>query len=236
MPLYELFCGLTSSLIVSPIMTLIDTAIIKSQLNKINFKQSLIETTNDYYNKKIKFHRPFGIMLFVYSSTYSTANIVEFCCKYENIDYRIPTLISTSVVNILTIGYKDKEYSKIFNNKHNVFPRASFGLFAIRDMLTVSSSFVYKKDLIDILNEYLPHNMADFFASLTLPIVAQTISTPIHILAIDLYQRPTANFKNRIKNIKKMYGTVCTGRIIRVIPAFCLGGFINDMLRNRQFD
>lgn len=233
MPTYELFCGFTSSLIVSPIMTLIDTAIIKSQLNKISFKQSLLDTTNDYSNKKIKFHRPFGIMLFVYSSTYSTANLTESYCKNNQIDYKIPTLLSTSLVNIIAIGYKDKEYSKIFNNKYNIFPKKSFGLFAIRDMLTISSSFIYKRDLISILDKYMPHNSADFFASLILPISAQIVSTPLHILAIDLYQRPDINFNDRIKNIRNMYISVCTGRVIRVIPAFCLGGFINDMLRNR---
>lgn len=217
-------------------MTLIDISIIKSQLNKINFKQSLIETTNDYSNKKIKFHRPFGIMLFVYSSTYSTANIVELYCKNNQIDYKIPTLICTSIVNISAIGYKDKEYSKIFNNKYNVFPKKSFGLFAIRDMLTISSSFIYKKDLIHILDKYMPHNSADFFASLTLPIFAQIISTPIHILAIDLYQRPNVQINERLVNIKNNYSNVCAGRVIRVIPAFCLGGFINDMLRSRKFD
>lgn len=234
MPLYELFCGITSSLIVSPIMTIIDTSVIKSQLNKMNFKTALLETTNDYSNKKIKFQRPFGIMSLVYSSTYSTANLTESYCKKKDIDYKIPTLVATSFVNITTIAYKDKEYSKIFNSKFNKFPKISYGLFAIRDMLTISSSFIFKKDMIDILHKYMPLNTADFFASLTLPILAQTISTPIHILAIDIYQRPEVNFKNRIDNIKNMYKTICFGRVIRVIPAFCMGGFINDMLRNRQ--
>lgn len=234
MPFYELFCGITSSLIVSPIMTIIDTSVIKSQLNKINFKTALLETTNDYSNKKIQFRRPFGIMSVVYSSTYSTANLTELYCKNNEIDYKLPTLMTTSLVNITAIAYKDKEYSKIFNNKLNKFPKMSYGLFAIRDMLTISSSFIFKKDLINLLNKYMPLNTADFLASLTLPIVAQTISTPLHILAIDLYQRPEVNFKNRIDNITNMYKSICIGRVIRVIPAFCMGGFINDMLRNRQ--
>ena len=205
------------------------------QINKINFKQSLLETTNDYSNKKIKFNKPFGIMFLVYSSTYSTANLTELYCKKNNIDYKIPTLITTSLVNITSIAYKDKEYSKIFNNSINKFPKISYGLFTIRDMFTISSCFVFKKDMIDILHKYMPLNTADFFASLTLPIVAQTISTPLHILAIDMYQRPGINFKNRINNIINMYKTICIGRVIRVIPAFCMGGFINDMLRNRQY-
>lgn len=233
MPLYELFCGFTSSLIVSPIMTIIDSAIIRSQINKLDFKKSLLETNNDYLNKKISFKRPFNVMLLVYSSTYSTANLVELYCKKNNIDYKIPTLLSTSFVNILTIAYKDREYTKIFNSKKNVFPRISYGLFAIRDMITISSSFIFKNDFKEFLHNYIPNNTSDLIASLTLPIMVQTISTPIHILAIDIYQRPDIKIIDRIKKIKTSYSSICYGRIIRVIPAFCIGGFINDMLRNR---
>jgi len=123
---------------------IIDTSIIRTQIKNINFKQSFTETTNDYLNKKIKFGKPFSIMIFVYSSTYSTANLTEFYCKIYNIDYKVPTLILTSIVNIFTIAYKDKEYSKIFNNKYHIFPRNSFCIFAIRYMFTISSSFIFR--------------------------------------------------------------------------------------------
>jgi len=234
MPSYELFCGVTSALVVSPIMTLIDTSIIKSQLNKINFKNSFIQTSNDYLNKKINYKRPFGIMFSVYASTYSTANLVEFYCKKNNVDYKFPTLISTSIINILTISYKDKEFSKLFNNKLNSFPKISYGLFGIRDMMTIYSCFIYKRDFMNYLSNYMPKNTADFLSSIIIPITAQTLSTPFHIVAIDLYQNPNLKLIDRIKNIKNLYISVCIGRIIRVIPAFCIGGFINDMLRNRS--
>lgn len=233
MPFNEIFSAITSSLIISPIMTIIDTSIIKSQINKLDFKKSLLENVNSYLNRQINFTKPFNIMLFVYTSTYSTANLVELYCKKNDVDYKIPTLLTTTIVNIITIGYKDKEYSKIFNSKKSLFPKTSYGLFAIRDILTISSSFVFKNDVKEYLHNYMPNNAADLIASMTLPIMAQTISTPLHILAIDIYQRPNINLGDRIKNIKSSYLSVCSGRVIRVIPAFCIGGFINDMLRNK---
>jgi hypothetical protein len=217
-------------------MTLIDSSIIKSQINKLDFKRSFIQTSNEYIENKINFRRPFGIMFLVYSSTYSTANLVELYCKKNNIDYKIPTFISTSIVNILTIAYKDKEYSKMFNTKYNIFPKISYGLISVRDMITIYSCFIFKKDFMNYLSNYMPKNTADFVSSITIPIAAQTISTPIHILAIDYFQRPEVKLVDRIKHIKSMYIPVCTGRIIRVLPAFCIGGFINDMLRNRNFN
>lgn len=233
MPFNEIFSAITSSLIISPIMTIIDTSIIKSQINKLDFKKSLLENVNSYLNRQINFTKPFNIMLFVYTSTYSTANLVELYCKKNDVDYKIPTLLTTTIVNIITIGYKDKEYSKIFNSKKSLFTKTSYGLFAIRDILTISSSFVFKNDVKEYLHNYMPNNAADLIASMTLPIMAQTISTPLHILAIDIYQRPNINLGDRIKNIKSSYLSVCSGRVIRVIPAFCIGGFINDMLRNK---
>lgn len=233
MPLYEISCASISSLVVSPIMTIIDTAIIQSQIKKIQLKDAVVNTINDYSTKRMKFNRPFGIMFFVYSSTYATANLTNLACKKMNIDYKIPTLIATSLVNIAAISYKDKEYTKLFNQTRNSFPRASYGLFALRDMTTIASSFIFKNDVANELNTYMPHNIADFIASMTVPMAMQLVSTPIHILSIDLYQRPTALFKDRMLFIRQMYKSVCSGRVMRVIPAFCIGGFINDMTRSR---
>jgi hypothetical protein len=173
-------------------------------------------------------------MFFVYSSTYTTANLTQYYCKQNEIDYKTPTLITTSLVNMLSIGYKDKEFSKIFKNVLHKMPLSSYMLFGLRDILTISSSFIFKQDFTHYLHNYIPYNSADFISSLTLPITCQIISTPLHILAIDKYQHPTNTWRERIRNIKDSYKSVCSGRIIRVIPAFCIGGFINDMLRERK--
>lgn len=234
MPLYEVFCGFTSSLIVAPIMTIIDTAIIKSQLKNILLKTAISDSITDYSSKKIQFTKPFGTMFFVYSSTYITANLTDLYCKKNNIDYRIPTLVATSLANITTIAYKDREYAKLFQQERKVFPKSSYALFALRDSLTIASSFIYKKDCVNILQHYMPHNTADLIASMCVPMLAQLISTPIHIMAIDIYQRPSVSLHHRIKHIRNMYTSICGGRILRVIPAFCIGGFINDMLRERN--
>ena len=132
MPFYEAFCGITSSLLVAPIMTIIDTAVIKTQLQKSQLKTALSETITEYSNKKLRFGRPFGIMFFVYSSTYCTANITEYACKKYEIDYRIPTLIATSVANVSSIAYKYKEDANLFQSSRSLFPKLSYVLFAFR--------------------------------------------------------------------------------------------------------
>jgi hypothetical protein len=231
MPFHEIFAGIASSFIISPIMSIIDISIIKSQLNKEKISKSITDNITFYSNNKQKFIRPVYVMNIVYSSTYCTANLTELYCKKNNIDYKIPTLITTSIINILTISYKDIIYSKLLKNKLTKFPIQSKLLLATRDMMTINAAFIWKKDLINHFDKYIMHNKSEFIVSILLPLSIQFISTPIHILAIDIYEKPNSTIIERCKNIKLLYRSILFGRIIRTIPAFGIGGFINDMLR-----
>jgi hypothetical protein len=231
MPLNEIFAGITSSIIISPIMSIIDISIIKSQINKEKFSKSMVDNIVFYSQNTKKIIKPIGIMNIVYSATYCTANLTELYCKKNNIDHKIPTLINTSIVNILAISYKDAVYSKLLKNKLVKFPIQSNILLATRDMLTITSSFIWKKDIINYLDRYMMHSKSEIISSILLPSFIQIFSTPIHILAIDIYENPKSSFNERFDNIKKCYRTILSGRVMRAIPAFGVGGFINDMLR-----
>ena len=54
------------------------------------------------------------------------------------------------------------------------------------------------------------------------------------LLAYLQQQRTTTNSvsaASRLAEVNKGYFSVCSGRILRIIPAFGLGGFINDMIK-----
>jgi len=91
--------------------------------------------------------------------------------------------------------------------------------------------FIWKKDLINYLDKYMMHNKSEIISSIVVPSTIQIISTPLHILAIDVYEKPYSNVVERFKNINLFYKSVLFGRIFRAIPAFGIGSFINDMLR-----
>ena len=235
MPLYEIGSAIVSSAIVSPIMTTIDTAVIKSQFHRLTLPQAYTETVKDYLNGTLKFGRPLWTMNIVYASTYATANLTEYACKAAGIDYKIPTLLATSAVNIATIAYKDREYAKLFNQPEKQFPKMSYALFGLRDAMTIGASFVVKKDAIRFLEDRgWSHNMADLAASFVVPMSVQILSTPVHIWSFDLYQRPNDSLRQRIDHVLRLYPSVCLGRMIRIIPAFGIGGYINDMIRPRR--
>lgn len=235
MPLYEIGSAVISSTIVSPIMTSIDTAVVKSQFHRITLPQAYTETIKDYLSGSLPFKKPFYTMNIVYTSTYATANLTEYLCKATGVDYRIPTLTATSLVNVATIAYKDREYAKLFNQPEKKFPKISYGLFAMRDALTIAASFIIKKDVIQYLEKKgWAHNIADLTACFLVPMGAQLFSTPIHIWAFDIYQRPQDTWKQRWDHMVRLYPSVCLGRMIRIIPAFGIGGYINDMIRPKR--
>jgi hypothetical protein len=236
MVFHELFAGVTSSLLISPIMSILDISIIKSQLQKEKLSKSLTDNVSYYANNKRSFLKPFQTMNLVYSATYCTANVTELLCKKMNIDYRLPTLMATSTANILTIMYKDIQYSKLLKKKDVRFPLTSNMLFAVRDMSTIMTCFIWKKDVINYMDKYMMHNKSEIIASVLMPCLVQITSTPLHILAIDMYENPNQKFSERLKNIPTVYRSVLMGRMMRAFPAFGLGGFINDMLRpEREF-
>jgi hypothetical protein len=231
MVLHELFAGITTSFIISPIMSIIDISIIKSQMCKENIGKSISDQIMYYSNNKRNFIKPLSVMNVVYSSTYCTANLTELYCKKKKIDYRLPTLLSTSLVNIISISYKDMIYSRILNSLMKTFPMRCNLLFAVRDMLTINSCFIWKKDIIHYLDQYIMHNKSEIITSIFLPSCMQVISTPIHILAINMYEKPKSTIVDRLNNIKSCYKSILIGRVMRTIPAFGIGGFMNDILR-----
>lgn len=233
MPFYEIGSAFLCSSLISPVMTVMDTSIIRSQYENISLSQSYKKTIRNYTNGSVKCLRPLMIMNSVYFSTYATANLTGLYYP----DDKMTMFLATSLVNILGITYKDKEYIRLFENKVLKFPWKSYTLFALRDSLTIGSTFVVKKDMVKILHhEYgFSYNMADFISSSTIPILAQLFSTPLHIMALELHQKPVANIHDRISRIYQLYPSVCFGRMMRILPAFCFGSYLNDILRSKRY-
>jgi hypothetical protein len=232
---YDIAAGLVSSVVVSPFMTVIDSAIIKSQFDKTSLFRALNDTVRGYFKGTLPWKTPLRIMTGVYASTYITANTIEGICKANDVAHSIPTTLGTSFVNMVAIAYKDRVYANLYGTPSTTFPRASYALFAMRDCLTITSSFVLKHDFKTYLQEQcgLSRTSADAAASFMVPMAAQLVSSPLHVVALDLYQRPSVEAGARWDIVKKQFVSTCTGRVLRVIPAFGIGGFVNDMLKER---
>lgn len=80
------------------------------------------------------------------------------------------------------------------------------------------------------------HRTADLLSSLTVPLAAQLVSTPLHIWAMDLTKRTTASVWSRMAAVAAGYTSVLTGRAMRILPAFSVGTYINDVVKESFFE
>lgn len=80
----------------------------------------------------------------------------------------------------------------------------------------------------ELQKKFSGQTMAQFIA----PASVQLISTPFHLLGLDLYNRGI-NFSwgSRWEAVKKNWGISAVARICRIVPAFGVGGVVNAKVR-----
>lgn len=70
-------------------------------------------------------------------------------------------------------------------------------------------------------------SIAQFLA----PAGIQIFSTPLHLLGLDLYNRKSAAWGERMEKVGKEWGKSTAARMGRIIPAFGVGGVVNRCVR-----
>jgi hypothetical protein len=222
---------------VAPIVTVIDLSIVRAQMDPRvgGLRGALRHTARDLWAGRLAWGRPLQLMTFVYGGTYLVANEVQVACTLQGIDYFAPTAAAASAFNIAAIAWKDYWFYAMFTpgGAPKALPLPSYGLMALRDGLTITSSFVFKAQLQEHLERAhgMAHRTADLAASLTVPLAVQFLSTPLHVLAMDLAKRPGASAASRLAAVASGYTSVLAGRLLRIMPAFGLGSYINDVVK-----
>lgn len=119
--------------------------------------------------------------------------------------------------------------SKILRSARS-FPVATYSAFLIRDALTIFGSF----SLPAMVSASIPDSVASreylkiLLAQLAIPASIQLISTPIHLLGLDLYNRPMSlSARDRASRVSRDWIGASLLRMCRIIPAFGIGGFAN---------
>ena len=65
------------------------------------------------------------------------------------------------------------------------------------------------------------------------PAGIQLLSTPLHLLGLDLYNRPRVGWRDRVGRVARDWGGTSLARMGRVIPAFGIGGVVNGKVRRK---
>lgn len=137
-----------------------------------------------------------SVVYFVYGSTYVTANVTDTVCRQYGIPIATPKFILVSMVNISTTIVKDKYLAKIFGNSSpGNIPMTTYGLWCSRDALTILAAFVVPQMFANFaVTAGYNRKRSEVIAQFLSPILLQTVSTPIHILGFDYYNKPKNSF------------------------------------------
>ena len=148
--------------------------------------------------------------------------------------------------------YKDARFARLFGASSapgatRAVPKSTLALFALRDSLTVFASFNVPPLLAPLVGS---PSLAQFVA----PAAVQVFSTPLHLLGLDLFNRPTAvrgdadtggggeggggrkrrvGARDRWGRIRRDWAGAALARMGRVVPAFGVGGVVNAGVRRR---
>ncbi|KAJ3068889.1 hypothetical protein HDU98_008007 [Podochytrium sp. JEL0797] len=144
----------------------------------------------------------FLAVFLVYSGTYVTANSVESVCLNAKMDPTMPKFLSSTIVNISLCVWKDRKLAGWFGQgPARPFPRISYGLFTVRDSLTVAAAFTLPPIISKVLQGPeigASKAFSDTLCQLGLPCAVQLVSTPIHLWGLNIYNRPHASVVERV--------------------------------------
>lgn len=116
-------------------------------------------------------------------------------------------------------------------------PKISYTLFCLRDSITIFASF----NIPSLIAPYIPDTLAmspstkTALAQFSCPALMQFVSTPMHLLGLDLYNRQPAGglsfWGDRWPRIRRDYVSSSFARMGKIVPAYGVGGVVNVRMR-----
>lgn len=204
------------------------------------------------------FSKPFLLIFMLYGGTYLTANTLDTVTSTvsnlpaSHVTSGTAKFAASSAANVGLCIYKDQVFVRLFGPPGVVprpVPLPSYLLFTVRDCLTIFASF----NLPPLLGPYLNQHMSrewqrtvsgQTIAQFAAPAAVQLFSTPLHLLGLDLYNRPRAaadavggvaklgpTWRDRWEIVRKNWAISTAARVCRIVPAFGVGGVVNFKLR-----
>ncbi|KAJ5096148.1 hypothetical protein NUU61_005504 [Penicillium alfredii] len=118
----------------------------------------------------------------------------------------------------------------------NQIPKISYGLFCLRDSITIFASFNIPALIAPSIPDFVASTpgMKAATAQFACPALMQFASTPMHLLGLDLYNRQPPGglpWTERAARIRRDYVPSCFARMGKIVPAYGIGGVANVRLR-----
>jgi len=236
----EIGCALAASLLVSPMVSVIDKCIVQDvngiwPLMRVIGKESIEALKNP---RKFSGTLSFRLTVIVYFGTYAVANLSELALDEYRVakeDKRKTFKVScAATANIALLAWRDAIFAREFSSgPPKKTPLRTFSMFALRDLGTMWATFYAAPEMATYLirEHELNKEVAEISMALVIPVIMQYITAPLHIHAMDVYNRNSATGQERIAKIVEEFNAVSFFRAFRILPAFGIGSYSNNKFR-----
>ncbi|KAL7804712.1 hypothetical protein V8C44DRAFT_352738 [Trichoderma aethiopicum] len=240
--------------LIAPIITIIDRSIMENASGRRPLSTSLLTSLHSLLTRPqtILLSRPTALVFALYAGTYLTANSLDtLSSTLSNLPASHTTsgpakFAASSAANVGLCVYKDQVFVRLFNHP-GAAPRPvslpSYILFATRDCLTIFASFNLPPLLAPRIDARLSESLKRSVSGLTAaqflaPASVQLFSTPIHLLGLDMYNRPDAatTWRQRWRAVRSNWLVSTAARVCRIVPAFGVGGVVNTKARRHLME
>jgi len=243
-------CAIVSASSVVPFILTIDKAVNQAASGIMPLGKALAQGVADIIKRPHVVVRSPAMWLVVgvYGSTYTAANLIDVAAeRYDvsNKQHMTGKLVGTTAVNMSASLVKDIAFAKMFSKeavagaaataaKRSV-PLATYGCFLCRDTLTIGAGFIFPPLVASALQASagMERQKADKAAQLITPMAMQTICTPVHLLALNMYNVPVATWNERAAAVRKTCPESTGVRMFRFMCAYGIGGILNKELSQR---
>ncbi|KAI0103630.1 hypothetical protein GGR51DRAFT_247081 [Nemania sp. FL0031] len=240
---------------IAPVISIIDRSIMENASGRSTLAQSIKTSLRTLLTRPstVLFSRPVALIFMLYGGTYLTANTLDTASSTVRghpatyVSSGTDKFAASSAANVGLCIYKDQVYVKLFGpgGPPRPVPLPTYALFALRDCLTIFASFNVPPLLGPVVSERLSAEMrrrvsGETIAQFAAPAAVQLFSTPIHLLGLDVYNRPTTvggvSWADRWALVRKNWLISCAARVCRIVPAFGLGGTVNMKVRRNLME
>ena len=237
----EIGCAFAASLLVSPLVAIIDKAIVQEISGISSLMKSMGGACKEmvFQPKAFLSGLPFRLTFVVYLGTFAVANLSEAALDHYQVEddstrkaYKVS---ASTAANVSLLAWRDSLFARAYaaNTALPRTPIRTLSLFGLRDLSTMFSTFYVAPKACDYLVEKRgwDKHQAEITTSLSIPVISQFLTAPIHIHALDYFNRPVATTGDRLACIKREFGKVSFARGLRILPAFGIGSYSNNQFR-----
>ncbi|KAK2605812.1 hypothetical protein QQS21_003766 [Conoideocrella luteorostrata] len=240
-----------AGVLVAPVISIIDRSVMENASGRSSLLESIQSSVRNLVlnPRTALFSRPCALIFMLYGCTYLTANTLDTATSTitnkpaTTVSSGASKFVASSTTNVALSMYKDRSFVRMFGPVGSVprpVPLPSYALFTLRDSLTIFASF----NIPPLLAAYIDARLSSEWqkrlsgqtaAQFMAPAAVQFLSTPLHLLGLDLYNRPgqptMVSWRDRFELIRSNWLISSMARTCRIVPAFGVGGVVNMKVR-----